>query len=191
MNEDRRYLYNYIKREINDMNYIQQYIKLKKTGLVYKGICPFHKEKTASFTVYPPGYMNKNSKQDNMSFYCFGCGVTGDIIKFKQLKDNLNSYYDAAVQLAIEYKLNIEDDNNIKINYLQSKILDIEDNILDLDKINLTCSTIIRNYIRKNQNKEAFKKAEEYFKYLDNELNERNAIECQDLIEETIKKFEI
>lgn len=190
--ENKRYLYDYIKQEINNMSYIQQYVTLKRMGIIFKGICPFHKEKTASFTVYPPDYENKGKKQKFASFYCFGCGAAGDIIKFKQLKDNLSSYYEAAIQLAIEYKLNIDNDNDIRMNYLKSISIDRDTtNNLSLEQINLTCSSIIRNYLKTNNNDEAKEKARKYLVYLDNELNERNAIQAQSLIDETINDFKI
>ena len=50
---------------------ISGYIPLKRRGKNLVGLCPFHNEKTPSFTVYP----------ENQSFYCFGCGATGDGIK--------------------------------------------------------------------------------------------------------------
>jgi len=186
---NRNYLYNYIKQEIDNMGFFRSNLKMKKVGTLYKSICPFHNEKTASFTVYP----NNKSAQKYASFYCFGCGATGDIIKFKQLKDNLNSYYESALQLAMEYKLDIENENDIKLNYLQSQlnVIDNSVNNLSLDKINLACSTIIRNYLQSIKNKDYFKnhltKINQYYKYLDNELEERNAIQAQSLINETIQ----
>jgi len=68
---------------------IGSYISLKRAGSNLKGLCPFHSEKTPSFTVYP---------QDN-SFYCFGCGVGGDAISFIRKKENLD-YPDAVEFLA-------------------------------------------------------------------------------------------
>ena len=68
---------------------IGSYISLKRAGSNLKGLCPFHSEKTPSFTVYP---------QDN-SFYCFGCGVGGDAISFIRKRENLD-YPDAVEFLA-------------------------------------------------------------------------------------------
>lgn len=65
------------------------YADLKKRGRVYVCCCPFHAEKTASCTIYP----------ENNSFYCFGCGTGGDIIKFIRLTDNV-SYMEAVRTLA-------------------------------------------------------------------------------------------
>ena len=51
---------------------IGQYVHLRRRGRTLTGLCPFHNEKTPSFTVYP----------DTQSFYCFGCGAAGDAITF-------------------------------------------------------------------------------------------------------------
>ncbi len=56
------------------------YTQLKRAGRTYKGLCPFHSEKTPSFIVYP----------DNQSFYCFGCGAGGDAITFVKKINNLD-----------------------------------------------------------------------------------------------------
>ena len=68
---------------------IGSYVSLKRAGSNLKGLCPFHSEKTPSFTVYPA---------DN-SFYCFGCGAGGDAISFIRKKENLD-YPDAVEFLA-------------------------------------------------------------------------------------------
>ena len=65
------------------------YVSLKRAGSNLKGLCPFHSEKTPSFTVYP---------QDN-SFYCFGCGQGGDQISFIMKMEHLD-YPDAVQFLA-------------------------------------------------------------------------------------------
>lgn len=59
---------------------ISQYVNLKRRGKNLVGLCPFHNEKTPSFTIYP----------ENGSFYCFGCGVGGDVITFTGLIENLD-----------------------------------------------------------------------------------------------------
>ena len=68
---------------------IGAYVSLKRAGSNLKGLCPFHSEKTPSFTVYP---------QDN-SFYCFGCGAGGNAITFIRKRENLD-YPDAVEFLA-------------------------------------------------------------------------------------------
>ncbi len=65
------------------------YVNLKRRGKNLVGLCPFHNEKTPSFTVYP----------ENGSFYCFGCGVGGDVFSFVRQIENLD-YIDAVKLLA-------------------------------------------------------------------------------------------
>ncbi|MGN0113878.1 MAG: CHC2 zinc finger domain-containing protein, partial [Acutalibacteraceae bacterium] len=68
---------------------ISSYVDLKTSGNTLKGLCPFHNEKTPSFTVYP----------DTQSFYCFGCGAGGDAVGFIRRIENLD-YIDAVKLLA-------------------------------------------------------------------------------------------
>ena len=56
------------------------YVRLQRSGSTFKGLCPFHSEKTPSFTVF---------SADN-SFYCFGCGAGGDVITFIMRAENLD-----------------------------------------------------------------------------------------------------
>ena len=77
-----------IPREIIDeiihRNDIEQvigsYVTLKRAGSNLNGLCPFHNEKTPSFTVFP----------GTKSFYCFGCGAGGDVISFVMRTENLD-----------------------------------------------------------------------------------------------------
>ena len=59
---------------------ISSYVTLKRAGSNYSGLCPFHSEKTPSFTVFPA----------TKSFYCFGCGAGGDVITFIMRVENLD-----------------------------------------------------------------------------------------------------
>ena len=76
------------------------YVSLKRAGSNVKGLCPFHSEKTPSFTVYP---------SDN-SFYCFGCGVGGDQISFIMKMEHLD-YPDAVQFLAKRAGITVIDDD--------------------------------------------------------------------------------
>lgn len=76
-----------MKTDIEDV--ISTYVTLKRRGATLVGLCPFHNEKTPSFTVYP----------STQSFYCFGCGAGGDAITFLKKIENLD-YLDAVKTLA-------------------------------------------------------------------------------------------
>ncbi len=68
---------------------ISSHITLRRRGKTLVGLCPFHNEKTPSFTVYP----------DTNSFYCFGCGAGGDVISFIRRIDNFD-YVEAVKTVA-------------------------------------------------------------------------------------------
>lgn len=77
-----------IKQTYSMMDVIGRYgLKPNREGFI---CCPFHKEKTASFKIYKD------------SFYCFGCGVSGDIFKFVMLMDGV-SFKDAFIRLGGHY----------------------------------------------------------------------------------------
>ena len=77
---------------------VQDYVNLRRRGVNMIGLCPFHHEKTPSFTVSPA----KNI------FKCFGCGKGGDAAKFIMEHENL-SYPDALKQLAKKFRIEIEE----------------------------------------------------------------------------------
>ena len=75
---------------------IQDYVSLKKVGAKYKGLCPFHGEKTPSFNV----------DRDKGFFHCFGCQVGGDVIKFVELHERID-FPDAVKQLAQRFGMTL------------------------------------------------------------------------------------
>lgn len=86
-----------MKIEIDDV--ISSYVSLKKRGNTSVGLCPFHNEKTPSFTVY----------HDTQSYYCFGCGAGGDAVNFIKRIENLD-YIDAVKSLAQRAGMQMPDD---------------------------------------------------------------------------------
>lgn len=107
---------------INEIKYrndiettISQYVNLKRAGKNLKGLCPFHSEKTPSFTVYP----------ESSSFYCFGCGVGGDVFTFTGLIENLD-YIESVKLLAERSGVTIpEDGYDDSMQRLKNRIYDI------------------------------------------------------------------
>ena len=70
-----------IKERLDIVEVISTYVPLRKAGNLYKGLCPFHQEKTPSFVVYP----------DRGAWHCFGaCGTGGDVFSFVMKRDNLD-----------------------------------------------------------------------------------------------------
>lgn len=74
------------------MDVVDEDLNLKRNGRVYKALCPFHNERTPSFTVYPA----------NQSFHCFGCERSGTVIDYVMYRDNIKEPYVAVEQLAEE-----------------------------------------------------------------------------------------
>ena len=88
-------------RDSNDIeSVIGSYIDLKRRGKNLVGLCPFHNEKTPSFTVYP----------DTASYYCFGCGAGGEVINFIRNIENLD-FTEAVKLLADRAGLQLPQDN--------------------------------------------------------------------------------
>ena len=61
-----------VKQQADIVRVIGEYVRLKKSGQNFSGLCPFHQEKTPSFNVHPVKQI----------YHCFGCGVGGDVFKF-------------------------------------------------------------------------------------------------------------
>ncbi|MDR0196694.1 MAG: DNA primase, partial [Oscillospiraceae bacterium] len=102
-------------RQSNDIvSAMGAYAALKKAGRDFVCLCPFHSEKTPSCHIYT----------DSRSFYCFGCGLGGDIITFTRLTENLD--YIGAVRLLADrsgFALPDEDGNGEW--FKRSKILEM------------------------------------------------------------------
>lgn len=89
-------LFSFIKNKVSIVDVINEYTHLKRAGLYWKAHCPFHHEKTASFTVSPHKEI----------FYCFGCHVTGDVISFISRMENCTPV-EAVKHLAERYHIDI------------------------------------------------------------------------------------
>ena len=86
-----------MRNDITDV--ISSYVTLKKRGRNMVGLCPFHGEKTPSFNIYT----------ETDSFYCFGCGASGDVISFIMKIDNLD-YVEAVKYLAQRAGMDMPED---------------------------------------------------------------------------------
>ena len=80
---------NRIKERVDLVDLIQEYVALTRRGRLLVACCPFHQEKTPSFTVY----------QDSQHYKCYGCGTAGDVFSFMMEREGL-LFRDAMEQLA-------------------------------------------------------------------------------------------
>jgi DNA primase len=106
-----------IRERAELLEIVQEQVVLKKAGREHKGLCPFHEERTPSFTVNPA----KNY------YYCHGCGKGGDALRFIQ-DTNRMSFADAVLHLAERYQIEIrlqdaEDEQALKEKLLLQKRL--------------------------------------------------------------------
>jgi DNA primase len=94
---------------------VEEYVPLKKTGATYKGLCPFHGEKTPSFHV----------NREKGFFHCFGCHTGGDVFKFLELHEHMG-FLDAVRHLASKFGVPIPepvDSNEAKSDAVEREAL--------------------------------------------------------------------
>jgi len=107
-------LFNFIKNNVRILDVVNEYTTLKKSGgLYWKAPCPFHQEKTPSFTVSP----------DKDIFYCFGCHESGDVIAFIAKIEKMTQF--EAAQYLIE-KYNLQIPESMKIASQQNQVTKTE-----------------------------------------------------------------
>ena len=87
-----------VKSKLSVVDVVGETVSLKKAGTTYKGLCPFHGEKTPSFVVTP---VREN-------WHCFGCGLGGDIFSFVMQRDGL-TFPEALRQLATKAGVEIDE----------------------------------------------------------------------------------
>ncbi|MBQ2688310.1 MAG: DNA primase [Clostridia bacterium] len=103
-----------LKMRCDITDIVSSYVNLKRRGRNMVGLCPFHSEKTPSFNIYP----------ENGSFFCFGCGVGGDVITFIMKIENLD-YIEAVKFLAMRAGLSMPEDSfDDGVSKLKGRILE-------------------------------------------------------------------
>ena len=85
-----------VREKANIIEVVSDFVALKKTGRNHLGLCPFHSEKTPSFTV----------NEEKGIFHCFGCGVGGNVFTFLMRANNL-SFPEAVRVLAKKYGISL------------------------------------------------------------------------------------
>lgn len=116
---------------------IGEYVDLKKSGSSYKGLCPFHNEKTPSFTV----------DEKKQLFHCFGCGAGGNVVSFIMQKEGL-SYPEALKYLADKSGIKITYSKDDRKNDELKRFYDINRDIMMFFYKNLLTERKAQNYLR-------------------------------------------
>lgn len=128
-----------IKSVADIVSVIGDYVELKRAGSNYVGLCPFHNEKTPSFSVSPSKGI----------FHCFGCGVGGDVISFIMQKEGL-SYPEAIKFLADKLGILVETNEVNKEKYEhRKKLFEINNEAKLFYYKNLLINDIPKDYIKK------------------------------------------
>lgn len=126
-----------ILAKLDIVDVIGECVSLKKTGANYKGLCPFHNEKTPSFIVNP----------DKQIFKCFGCNVGGDVIGFVEKVEGL-SFYDAVKKLAEHTGVKLPEPKNIT-----PAIRELQDKKQELLSINMMARDYYVSRLKSSGNK--------------------------------------
>ena len=127
---------NQIKDNSDIVDIIGEYVDLKKAGSSYKGLCPFHNEKTPSFTV----------DKKKQLFHCFGCGAGGDVVSFIMQKEGL-SYPESLKYLGEKAGINIVYNENPVVNERRNKLFDINKEIMMYFYKNLLTNKAPQDYL--------------------------------------------
>ena len=91
-----------VSERANCVSVVSRFVELKKAGTLFKGLCPFHDERTPSFTVSPL----------RNTYHCFGCGVHGDAIRFL-MEIGGRAFPEAVKELAEEFGVEIVEERSI------------------------------------------------------------------------------
>ena len=110
-----------VRQRSDVVDIISSYVNLKRTGSNYVGLCPFHNEKTASFSVSPLKQM----------YYCFGCGAGGNVFTFLMEYENL-TFVEALERLAEQAGMELPEKGNSEND---RKRRDLRDSILEVNKL--------------------------------------------------------
>ncbi|MFR7872372.1 DNA primase [Peptoniphilus grossensis] len=128
-----------IRDRADIVDLIGEYVDLKRSGSNYMGLCPFHSEKTPSFSVSP----------SKSIFKCFGCGVGGDVITFIMKRENLN-FPEAVEFLAEKYNVRLSEykDENKEARDKRNRLYDINREAAMHFLNNLSSSLKAQKYLR-------------------------------------------
>ncbi len=121
-----------ILESVNIVDVVSYYVNLKRKGRNYFGLCPFHSEKTPSFSV----------SEEKGIFKCFGCGKSGNVITFLQEIERL-SFYEAVKELALKY--------SIKIKYTDYGFVEHHTEKTEIYGVNQVIASLCSEYLLKKE----------------------------------------
>ena len=131
-----------IKSKNDIIDIISEYVTLKRSGRNFFGLCPFHKEKSPSFSVSP----------DKQIFHCFGCGIGGDVFKFIEKIENVT--FRESIELLAE-RANVQ--LPISDNTVDDKLAKLKEKVYKVNEFTA-------KYYHENLYKPTAKPAQEYVK---------------------------
>ncbi len=127
-----------IKEEADIVQIIGECVELKRSGTRFLGLCPFHGEKTPSFSVH----------SGQQFFHCFGCGASGDVFTFMMKYHNLD-FPEAIKSLAARYHIEVPEPRRSREDELRKKKRDL------LFSVNEKAATFFSQYLRESQGAKA------------------------------------
>lgn len=122
-----------VKETADILAIIGERVNLVKSGINYKGLCPFHSEKTPSFTVNPA----------RQSYYCFGCGEGGDVFSFLMKYENV-SFPEALQELARRYNISLPEKKGSAADQALAK------KRLTMQAVNISATACYHDFLLKN-----------------------------------------
>jgi DNA primase len=169
-----------VKSRLNIVDVIGESVQLKKAGTTYKGLCPFHGEKTASFTVTP----------SRDSWKCFGCGLGGDVFSFVMQRDSV-PFPEALRILAnkagveIDERTKREDAHRARLREVMESAISFYHQVLTTTKLGAPALEYLRGRGFTDQTIETFQLgwAPEGWDTLSRKLVEKRQFKAEELIE--------
>ncbi|MBQ9280468.1 MAG: hypothetical protein IJ215_05465 [Clostridia bacterium] len=127
-------------KSANDIvDVVSKYVNLRRRGNTFVGLCPFHHEKTASFSV----------SSDKQIFHCFGCGVGGSVINFIMKIENIG-FQEAIEYLAETAGISLPATSNFDLEMSKDELVKLEANKKEMYEINKAAGRFFYDNIEKS-----------------------------------------
>lgn len=128
-----------VKSASDIVTVISKYVNLKRRGNTFVGLCPFHHEKTGSFSV----------SSDKQIFHCFGCGVGGNVINFIMKIENIG-FKEAMELLADMAGIHLPTENHFDLEMSKDELIKIEADKKEMYEINKEAGRFFYHNIEKS-----------------------------------------